>query len=46
MPRLFLPAAIANNLTGTDLALMDEVLKVMKKSTMPTVVKTGRSMFQ
>lgn len=31
---------------GTDLALMDEVLKVMKRSDMPTIVKTGRSMFK
>ncbi|KAI1198239.1 amidase signature domain-containing protein [Nemania serpens] len=30
---------------GTDLALMDAMLRVMIKSGVPTVVKTGRSMF-
>ncbi|KAI1117723.1 amidase signature domain-containing protein [Nemania sp. NC0429] len=30
---------------GTDLALMDAMLRVMRDSGMPTVVKTGRSMF-
>ncbi|KAJ8105970.1 hypothetical protein ONZ43_g7220 [Nemania bipapillata] len=30
---------------GSDLALMDAMLKVLEKSDMPTVVKTGRSMF-
>ncbi|KAI1127063.1 amidase signature domain-containing protein [Nemania abortiva] len=42
-----LPFVVAiMGLAGTDIGLMDEVLKVMKESDMPTVVKTGRSMFK
>ncbi|KAI1425310.1 amidase signature domain-containing protein [Xylaria sp. FL1777] len=42
-----LPFALAvMSPAGTDLALMDEVLKVLKRSGMPTIVKTGTSMFK